>query len=183
MLVMGVKDNPPAHIEQVRTGFQGEQQTAKAIADMPGWTVVHDVDGGRAGGNIDHIAVGRAGVFLIDSKWLVGRAEVMGDEVRLRRYEDPDLTYLAEGIGPRMRRMARATHDRVRATTHASAWVQPLVVFWGEFEAGVVESHGVVYVHGDRLREWLLGRPARYPEAHVTTLATAVAAEDGDTET
>ena len=34
-------------------------------------------------------------------------------------------------------------------------WVQPVVVFWNEFEAGRVDGENIVFVHGDRLVDWL----------------------------
>jgi hypothetical protein len=40
-------------------------------------------------------------------------------------------------------------------------WVQPVVVVWGDFEAGFVDADGVVYVHGDHLVDWLRSIPPR----------------------
>src|SRR4051794_25662087 len=34
-MIIGFKEGPPEHIERVRTGFQGEQQTGKALRRMP----------------------------------------------------------------------------------------------------------------------------------------------------
>ena len=40
-------------------------------------------------------------------------------------------------------------------------WVQPVIVWWGEFPAGVARVNDVDIVHGDRLVEWLGQLPAR----------------------
>ena len=52
-------------------GAEGERATAAALDALPRqwWTVVHDVAWpGRPRANIDHVAVGPPGVFVIDSK-------------------------------------------------------------------------------------------------------------------
>jgi hypothetical protein len=76
-----VSDSPPPHIENWRTGARGEHRTAKALAPLrrDGWILLHDLPddhpGGRQG-NLDHIAIGPGGVYLLDSKWLGGDATV-----------------------------------------------------------------------------------------------------------
>jgi hypothetical protein len=58
-------------------GARGEQVVAQRLArDLPnGVVLIHDrtVPGGRA--NIDHIAVGPAGIFILDAKNMSGRVE------------------------------------------------------------------------------------------------------------
>jgi hypothetical protein len=51
-----------------KTGAEGEERVAEVLAGVPGIEVLHDrqVPGSRA--NIDHLAVGPAGVFVIDAK-------------------------------------------------------------------------------------------------------------------
>ena len=52
-------------------GAEGERATATVLDSLPGnyWTVFHDVAWpGRPRANIDHVAVGPPGVFVIDSK-------------------------------------------------------------------------------------------------------------------
>jgi hypothetical protein len=51
-------------------------------------------------------------------------------------------------------------------------WVQAVVVLWCDFPAGYVESDSVVYLHGDRLHDWLNNQPPR--------LAPDVVAQVGD---
>jgi hypothetical protein len=87
---LAARDSPPEHIERMRTGFQGEQMTAKALKKMPdGWSVLHDLDAGKRG-NLDHIAVGPGGVFLLDSKWFVGSTSIEGGVVLCRRGPSPE---------------------------------------------------------------------------------------------
>src|SRR6266571_284103 len=53
-----------------RQGAKGERQTARLLAKLEreGWQVLHDlaVPGSRA--NVDHLAIGPGGVWVIDSK-------------------------------------------------------------------------------------------------------------------
>lgn len=66
-------------------GADGEEATAAALAALPAaeWTVFHDIRWpGRRYANIDHVAVGPGGVFVIDSKNWTGRITVDDDVLR-----------------------------------------------------------------------------------------------------
>jgi hypothetical protein len=62
-------------------GAAGERKTARLLTHLEphGWTVLHDlaVPGSRA--NIDHLAIGPPGVFVIDSKQYRGRLRQAAD--------------------------------------------------------------------------------------------------------
>lgn len=52
-------------------GAEGERRVAAALSGLPDrWTVVHDrlLRPGRSGANLDHIAIGPGGVYVIDAK-------------------------------------------------------------------------------------------------------------------
>jgi endonuclease YncB( thermonuclease family) len=66
-------------------GAEGEQATAAALDALPKdtWTVFHDVHWpGRTYANIDHVAVGPSGVFVIDSKNWAGTIAVRDNVLR-----------------------------------------------------------------------------------------------------
>lgn len=66
-------------------GAVGERATADALAglDSQDWVVMHDLAWpGRARANIDHVVVGPAGVFAIDTKNWSGRVEVRDHQLR-----------------------------------------------------------------------------------------------------
>lgn len=68
--------------ERWERGADGEAATAAALDELSrrGWTLFHDVRWpGRQRANIDHIAVGPSGVFVIDSKNWSGDVRVIGD--------------------------------------------------------------------------------------------------------
>jgi hypothetical protein len=66
-------------------GAEGERATANALKALPPdtWTVLHDVRWpGRPFANIDHIAVGPTGVYVIDSKNWSGKVRLVDGVLR-----------------------------------------------------------------------------------------------------
>ncbi len=61
-----------------RLGAAGERHTARLLGglDRHGWAILHDlaIPGSRA--NLDHLAIGPGGVFVIDSKQYSGRLQL-----------------------------------------------------------------------------------------------------------
>lgn len=76
--------------EMYERGADGEEATARALATLPSaeWTVFHDVRWpGRKLANVDHVAVGPGGVFVIDSKNWTGRIDVKESVLRQNGYQ------------------------------------------------------------------------------------------------
>lgn len=170
--------SPPGWIENWQFGAWGEQATAKVLQPLEkdGWVVLHDLVAGR--GNVDHIAVGPGGVFLLDSKRLGGVATVDDQGVTVRRFGNPHLSY-SSGSG-HLLGLARQTHDRVLARTRIRVWVVPVMVMWGEFPQRVVQGR-CQYLHGEELATWLRSRPQQIAPGRVPQLAEAVRASwEGD---
>lgn len=169
-----VRWSGPRWIENWQFGAWGEQSTAKELRPLEkaGWVVLHDLPAGR--GNVDHIAIGPGGVFLLDSKRLGGSAVVDDRGVTVHRFGDSDLSYSHPGPG-HLLSLARQTHDRVLERTRIKVWVTPVMVFWGEFPQGVVEGP-CVYLRGEDLTRWLHARPQRIAPARVPQMAEAVRA-------
>ena len=68
-----------------RQGAEGERRTGAVLAGLEaqGWVVLHDLHWpGRPFANIDHIAIGPAGVFVIDSKYWTGSVVVRDGVLR-----------------------------------------------------------------------------------------------------
>jgi hypothetical protein len=169
---VALRSSPPAWIENWQDGAWGEEWTAKALKGLEteGWVVLHDVP--AAGGNFDHVAVGPGGVFLLDSKRLRGTVRVEREQVHVERLESPDLHYRHPGI-PGLLGLAREAHDRIRAETKISVWVQPTMVIWGEFGQRVVDGR-CCFVHGDEVAAWLLGQPVRIAPQRLQQVIDAV---------
>ena len=76
------------YAERWEKGAIGECQTASALSRLgPEWTAWHDLRWpGRRYANIDHVAVGPGGIFVIDSKNWSGDISVRGGVLRQNGY-------------------------------------------------------------------------------------------------
>ncbi|MFC5175631.1 nuclease-related domain-containing protein [Nocardioides taihuensis] len=163
---------PPGWIENWQSGAWGEQATARALRELEneGWIVLHDLPMGR--GNVDHIVIVPAGVYLLDSKRLGGVVSVDDQGVTVRRLDDPALTYRQAGDA-HLLRLARQTHQQILSASRIRTWVTPVMVIWADFPQDVAEGR-CTYVHGDQLVSWLRSRPAAIAPTRVRQVADAV---------
>jgi hypothetical protein len=71
--------------ESWRIGAEGEQKTASYLAGLEaaGFIVRHDRRVPGYGGNVDHIAIGPTGVWVIETKSYRGGVEVYGDRLEV----------------------------------------------------------------------------------------------------
>jgi len=54
-------------VERWSQGARGEEDVGRALEALgDGWAVFHDIDTGR--GNIDHVVIGPAGLFTVETK-------------------------------------------------------------------------------------------------------------------
>jgi hypothetical protein len=112
----------PQSIRAWEIGARGEEKLARALADLDGVRILNDRRVPGTKGNIDHIVIAPAGVFVVDAKHYVGRIRVrnrgwfLRPDYRLyvgRR----DRSHLAEGLGWQV----EAVHTALR-----SAGIEPL---------------------------------------------------------
>jgi hypothetical protein len=160
-------DSPPSHIERWREGADGEKATAKALRGLvgSGWTLSNDIDWGR--GNIDHVLVGPAGIFVLETKKLRGICRVQRGMLSVRWREDPEDGYENHSIGPRTRVASAALAETLRADGLRRHWVQGVVVLWADFEQRSVASERVAWIRGKDLARVLAARPSRLSPAEV----------------
>ena len=66
----------PQSIHAWKIGAEGEERVAAELATVPGLRVLHDrrIRGTR--GNLDHLVIAPAGIFVIDAKKLVGQIRI-----------------------------------------------------------------------------------------------------------
>lgn len=154
-----------------RQGAEGELATARAVAELTvdGWHVLHD----RLlphGGNIDHLVVGPAGVFVLDAKNWSQPAQV-DDAGRLRAGR-----YSKQADAERLVATAATVEAAVRRTGN-QAPVTPVLVITGEFSSDqpVRLPVGVVVVGLPQIVPALRAAPAPAGQAAVDTLAALVA--------
>ena len=166
--------SPPGWIENWQSGAWGERATEKVLRELErdGWIVLHGLPAGR--GNVDHIAVGPGGVYLLDSKRLGGSVSVDEQGDTVRGLDDPDLSYQHTGSG-HLLSLARQTHHRVLASSRINTGVTPVMVLWAEFPQRVTEDR-CFHVHGEELVAWLGSRPQTIAPHRVQQVAEAVRA-------
>ncbi len=117
-LILGVSDAPQS-TKAWEQGAMGEELLAKRLADLPDtFRVMHDrrIRGTRA--NIDHIAIGPSGVWVIDAKRYKDKRpelRVDGGIIRPRveslRVGGRDGTKLVDGVRSQVQRVREALAD------------------------------------------------------------------------
>lgn len=151
-----------------RVGARGEQIIGAQLEKLTkqGWTLVHDIPIGDKGSNIDHVLVGPAGVFTINSKYHVGKSIwCAGDTVMVGGQKQPYVR--------------NARHEAARASKLLSAAydgpvpVTGLVIILGEkWTQKSQPEDGSVLVMGPRTaRKHLASLPVRYAVHEVDRLA------------
>jgi hypothetical protein len=162
MFVMAIRMFPeglmPGHIFNWQLGAWGEQMTAIELRALSRkeWVVRHDLRWGE--GNHDHVVAGLA-VFVLNTKNVKDSSvEIEGQNLRVRRLEDPDNSYLADRWVPRAAAEANALERELKRALGFTVPVYPIVVIWGSF--GVEQHHiGDVFVlSGEVVADWIKQR-------------------------
>jgi Nuclease-related domain len=155
------------HISAFRwwLGAEGERETAKEIERLgPEWHCEHDLE--HEHGNWDHVLVGPAGVFLLDSKLLNGTAAAGADSLKCGRLAYP---------GRRFRGGAKQIKELLEQRLgFRGPWVQAVVVVWGDFPQRRHEEEEVVYVQGHELASWLSQLPSKVTAPQRAAYVTAL---------
>lgn len=155
-----------------RQGAAGELATARAVAELTvsGWHVLHDRRLPH-GGNIDHLVIGPAGVFVLDAKAWSQPAKIdASGRLSVGRYSKrADVDRLVA---------AAATVEAALRVAGNEAPVSGILVVTGEIEsdAAVRLPEGVLVSGLEQLVQTLRGAPAPADQAAVDNLAAIVAA-------
>ena len=173
-LYLALRESPPPWIENYQVGALGEERTAKTLEPLlkRGWVVVHDLN--RIKSNLDHVLVGPAGVFVLDTKNLHGTVQIDGDVLSLTRPGDDRVAYRSDGLAQSARRQGYELNRLVKRRCDRSPWVSAVVVVWAEFPQHAAAGHKMHFVHGDHLIEWLDAQPARLSAVQVNEIAAAL---------
>lgn len=107
-----------------RRGAQGEEAAARRLTRLSrDWSVVHDLTIGTRGANLDHLVIGPAGVFSLNTKNLTGTVVV---SARTFRHNNFRTTYLSDAV-----READKVRTRVSAALGRPISVIPVIVIAG----------------------------------------------------
>jgi hypothetical protein len=157
MLVVGIWawGDPPEHVARWGLGASGEERTGKELDKLAreGWSVEHDRQKGKY--NLDHIAVGPAGRFLIETKTTTGAVSIEDGVFTVRMADDPEFVWSNWKLSRRMRERAKELWRELKTENGKRGWVHAVVVVWGAFPQGFVHHDKVTYLHGDRLVDFL----------------------------
>jgi hypothetical protein len=141
------------------------QRTDALLKQLPEreWTALADIEP-RFG--VDHVLVGRGGVFVLASRKPPGAGVRVRDGVLWLR-NDADARADRPGVAINRHALdaARVLHREIRTRTGLGPPVFPVVVLWCEFPQRVAESSRISFVHGRDLLGWLAERPLRLDEA------------------
>jgi Nuclease-related domain len=137
------------------------------------WLTVHD----RAGryGNVDHIAVGPGGIFLLDSKNLSGTLRLAAEGLRTSYRDAPRDGFTYARLSRAMTGTAAYLKERIAAATGLTYRVRAVVVIWGTYPEPPGEHDGVTYIAGPDLPDWLLGQPKRLSDRDAKLIQLALA--------
>lgn len=137
-----------------RRGAVGEERVA-ALLDRTlgdGWAVVHDLTIGSQGANLDHLVIGPAGVFALNTKHLTGNVVVYD---RAILHNGTNRRFL-----PKARVEAQRVSDGLSAATGLDVRVQSVLVWSGPAEVTVKgRPSDVRSMHHRQLPRWLRGLP------------------------
>jgi hypothetical protein len=148
-----------------RRGAAGERRTARLLGllERQGWAILHDlaVPGSRA--NLDHLAIGPGGVFVIDSKQYRGR---------LRLDRSGRLWHGRYPLAPTMRAVSFEADQAAQVLPDPGVAVVPIVAVHGaQVPWGKVVIDGVPVLPARRLPSMLRQLPAVLGPERVAWLA------------
>jgi hypothetical protein len=158
-----------------RLGAEGEERVAAILARCldERWSVVHDLTIGTKGANLDHLLIGPAGVFTLNTKNLSGRLTV---HERAILQNGRKTAFVPSALGE-----ARKVQQRLTAATGRDVTVWSVLVLAGRCEVKVRQRPAdLTIVQSWQLPGWIRGLPgSNLTPGEVLTLERA--ARDPDT--
>jgi Nuclease-related domain len=143
----------------------GERRTARLLArlERDGWVFLHDLAVPRSRANLDHLAIGPGGVFVIDSKQYRGRLHLdASGQLWHGRYP----------LAPTLGTVSFEADQAAQVLTDPDVVVVPIVAVHGaQVPWGKVVTQGVPVVSARRLPSMLRTLPAVLGPERVTAVA------------
>lgn len=163
-------------MRKVRLGLRGEQATAEALHEVAdaGYRAFHDIEGGKDW-NIDHVAVGRMGVFLLETKARLKRKVRGNQKPHVVFFDGETLTFpfgKDKTAGAQAKRNARWLSDHLAKKTGEPVHVEPIVVLPGWFVEG--QGNDVKAMNCKYLKAYLRNQSERLPQSQVTRITAAL---------
>jgi len=162
----GLRFRPSPDAIAWRRGAAGERRTARLLGPLErqGWVVLHDLAIPGSQANLDHLAIGPGGVFVVDSKQYRGRLQLDGSG-RLWHGRYP--------LAPALQAVSFEADQAARVLPNPGVVVVPIVAVHGaQVPWGKVVMNGVPIVPARRLPSMLCQLPAVLGPQRVVDLAT-----------
>jgi hypothetical protein len=162
--VLGVKTDERSW----RVGVKGEEMVAKELTKLgPHWRVLHAVAVGDRGSDIDHIVIGPAGIFTLNTKRRPGGEAWVAERAVRVNHQRTDYLRNSRHEGARASRLLTAAHG-------SPIDVQPVIVFVDLREFDVKQQPPDVHVTTrKRLVKWLEELPIVWDSARIESVYDA----------
>jgi hypothetical protein len=172
--------------QNIRLGLRGEQAVAEILHEIAdcGFRAFHDFPGGDAW-NIDHIAVGTRGVFLIETKARRRRKSRNGKPKHVVTCDGEALRFPTgtdHGAIPQAKRNAKHLSAYLTKKTGEPVSVEPLVVVPGWFVENVTGASPVKVMNATYLAGYLRREREKIDSAQVRRIIAAVDEKCRDVE-
>jgi hypothetical protein len=148
-----------------RRGATGERRTARLLSQLErhGWAILHDLAVPHSQANIDHLAIGPGGVFVIDSKQYRGRLQL-----------DPTgrLWHGRYPLAPILRAVSFEADQAAQVLPDPGVVVRPIIAIHGaQVPWGKVLMDGIPVVPAKHLPNMLCALPMLLGPERVANLA------------
>ena len=156
--LLGVRADDQTRVTTERSGWW--------LGRLPeGWFVFHDVPVGHRGANIDHVVIGPAGVFTVNTKYLFGEIVVYQRSIT---HEGMKTDYLSKALAE-AGRAGKLLSAAIGRTVHVRGVLAILADEWT-----IVEEPPEVLVRGPRgAKNLMLHQPPVLRPSDVMVLAAA----------
>lgn len=153
------------HVERFFKGARGEEKVAQILKSLPdSYHVFNDFVASR--NHVDHVVVGPAGVFAVETKFWRGKVTIEDGHVLL------DGQLPARSPLSQVRREAEAVRQELEKNGWKGA-VTPVLAFASDtFEAKIAELSGAVILNSNHLRESFSTERVVLPPAELTRLVS-----------
>lgn len=149
-------------------GAQGEEMVAARLAKKldDRWRVIHDLTIGTRGANLDHLVIGPAGLFVLNTKNLRGKLTVL-DRAVLHNGQNHQML-------PKARNEATKVSQRLTTAIGRPVHARAVIVLTGPAELTVRGTPPDVRILGYlRLPKWLTSLPMQLRAGEVLSLERA----------
>lgn len=154
-----------------RLGAEGEEAVGAQLAKLPdAWVVVHDLPLSSSGANLDHLVIGPAGIFALNTKNLTGRVWVGERAVMVNGDRHPYLHV--------SRSEARTTAQILGAAAGLEVSAHPVLVIMCHELTVRAQPPDVTVLTRRQLVKWLRARPAVLTPEEVQRIAAAARRAD-----